>query len=322
MTSAPAEPAAQSAPPTATELPTSDDPSNTALPSSPAQPVETTEIAAPSTPDLAVQSASDAPAVEPAAAAFAEPAATTSATSSTPVSLGPMTLIVNREYTGTGHGTNAQCGINSANTQLFPDGNLAGAPADDSPADQYACHRDSIGYSLEFNFGSTTLTQPYKATVTLDIRDQVAGTSHPDYIPYNFPANAEAMCSGSGMYNGRLLSINRSGGGTMVCEFEFLPGVAGTVKLPTLNFNYGAYQGTITDRFNPAVTIQSGTTRVSVPDVPKTTVIAAPRIDPVLSTSISASTCWTAPNQASCSAASSPQTRSIGQRPGHQPKAY
>ncbi len=39
-------------------------------------------------------------------------------------------IIVARTQTGTGHGGIAQCGINSSNTDLFPDGNLAGEPAD------------------------------------------------------------------------------------------------------------------------------------------------------------------------------------------------
>lgn len=73
-------------------------------------------------------------------------------------------LLVTRTATGTGHGTIAQCGINSNNPDVFPDGNQAGAPADDSPYDEYACGRDSIQYQVELNFGQDAI--PAARTVT------------------------------------------------------------------------------------------------------------------------------------------------------------
>lgn len=163
----------------------------------------------------------------------------------------------------------AQCGINSSNTDLFPVGDLAGAPADDSPFDEYACVRDSAEYQIEPNFGQEALPAPRTIEFTFNIADQ---RSVERYMRYHHDVTRICSASVPGVYSGTTrISANRETTFTFTLNIE--SGVSGSVLLPPvhieniLNRDFGPHM-------RPTLTVNG-----TVHALPQVTMIASPTSD-------------------------------------------
>lgn len=134
-------------------------------------------------------------------------------------------IVVSRTQTGAGHGTTSQCGINSNNPDLFPDGNATGAPADDSPLDEYACVRDGMQYQIELNFGQAAIAAPQTVEFTFNIANQ-GGSER--YLRYE--SSVAQMCSANvpGVYSGST-STTVWCDSRLTCTFNIEAGVSGSV---------------------------------------------------------------------------------------------
>ena len=221
------ESAAEPAASTATPAPDTADAADQATPSQP-ESIASTEAAAADTPE-AEQSAAD-PAEQDAQSARMMPFALGDA----PNILidGPeVDLVVARTATGTGHGTTAQCGINSGNPDLFPDSNLADAPADDSPYDEYVCMRDTIEYQLQLNFGQEAL--PTARTVSFDFSIVDQGIN-PRSL--RFHTDVSRLCSAAipGVYSGTTQILDSERTSVVRCTLQVEAGVSGSVLLPPI----------------------------------------------------------------------------------------
>lgn len=194
-------------------------------------------------------------------------------------------ILVSRTYTGTGHGTTAQCGINSANPGFFPDGNQAGEPADDSRYDEYVCGRDNIGYQIELNFGQEALPAPHTITFSFSIADQGASVR-----ALRYTSDIARLCSSSvpGVYTG---TTSVSGAtGSFTCTLNVAAGVSGSILLPPITIEPAPNQP-FSPYLRPVITY-GGTAY----HVPPATVLSVPYIDGIARLSVPAATSTQRPN--------------------------
>lgn len=194
-------------------------------------------------------------------------------------------LLVTRTATGTGHGTIAQCGINSGNPDIFPDGNLAGDPADDSPFDECACGRDTMQYQVELNFGQEALPAPRTVTFEFNIVDQ--GSS---IRALRFTQDVQRMCSSSvpGVYSGTTYMYSNTT--NVRCTLNIEAGVSGTVLLPPIDIEAVPNQP-FSRYLRPTVKFE-GQTHTA----PPVTILSLPQVDARMRFSAPAANATQTPN--------------------------